>query len=118
MQEVKTNTRAEYGTVKVKDPGAVIQLAVVIDNWKVPRASEIWAEAEKKAVRELAHIPFDPKDLFYSEQIPYPGSGNITIINRFYTPVENRVRPEKRAICRHGLGGDLCEECFPSPSKN
>ena len=112
MQESKKE-RTVFGTVTVKDPQKVIQLAVVVDDHKVHLSSKLWEEGEKKALVELAHIPFDPKDIFYSEQMPYGQGKAITCLFRYYTPIDNRVRTPKSDACAHGLGGTLCEVCHP-----
>ncbi len=81
--------RTIFGTVTVLDPAKVVKLALVVDNWKLPIASKLWAESEKVAEASLKHLNFDPRDIFYSEQMPWTGH-EVTNIFRYYTPVANR----------------------------
>lgn len=92
-EEPKTgssNTRLVFGSVTVKDPSRVVKLCLIVDNHRVNEAWKAWPELENVYVEQLAHLSFDPADIFFSEQAPYPGVP-MTSIFRYYTPRENRV---------------------------
>lgn len=82
-------TRTQFGSVTVLDPEAVVKLGMVIDNYKMAKASDLWKEAEKKAKEQLSG--FDPKLYFFAEQAPYgPDHPGITCLFRYYTAYSNR----------------------------
>lgn len=85
------NTRTQFGSVGVKDPGQVVRLAMVIENHRLNDAWRMWPEVEYMFVDQLTHLNFDPKDLFYSEKAPVAGK-NMTTVTRYYTPIPNRVK--------------------------
>lgn len=89
--------RTQYGSVTVLNPGKVVKIGLVVDNWKLQDPaliSALWAESEKVAKEALRHLGFDPADIFASESSPFEAQP-MTSIFRYYTPVANRKRPQK-----------------------
>lgn len=81
--------RLQYGRIIVIDPDKVTKLGLVIDNWQIHTAHHLWAEHERVSKMALAHLNFNPIDIFYSENFPYEGKP-MTNFFRYYTPIDNR----------------------------
>lgn len=74
----------------------MVKLCLVVSNRKLPIAWRLWPEVEDIGVEQLSHIEFDPRDVFYSEKVPFEGQEMMSIF-RYYTPIFNRTHRDPRA---------------------